>query len=243
VALAAGVSATACGSGSQRAAHATTPVSSTTTPPTVASTTTSSTTTTPSPTTTAPRQETTTTVLGPHGNPSGYPAAQSQPPSLAGAVPTTRTVDLVSVLTTLETYRDWVWSHPDPADVARYDDPADPDYSSEVATLTQLGSLRLHASPAPTTILWARVKAAPNLIEVRDGRETFEGGELEAVFDWRAVPLLTASGKPSGRSYHPPRTGLVACLVTFAQSPAGQWRIRRITDINPPGGTKKLIRS
>jgi hypothetical protein len=185
---------------------------------------------------------TTTTVAGPHGRPSSYPAAQARPPSLASATPTARTVNLVRVLVTLETYRDWVWSHPDPADVADYDDPAGPGYKADVATLTRLRARHLHASPKPTTIVWARVKSPPNLIEVRDGRETFQGGVVDAVLDLAPVPLLTDAGARSGQSYHPARTGLVAFSISFAQSQAGQWRILRASPFDPPGGVKRLIR-
>jgi hypothetical protein len=226
----------ACGSTGAGSSHST---RSTTAP---AATTSAATTTVPATTTTtAPRQETTTTVVGPHGPPSRYPAAQADPPSLAAATPTARTVDLVQVLVTLETYRDWVWSHPTPADVARYEDPSDPSYKDELAFITRLAASHLHASPRPTTIVWARMTSAPNLIDVRDGLETFQGGAVEAVFDLRPVPLLTKTGRQSGPSWTPPASGLVAYRITFAQSSASRWRILTATIVHPPGGVKRLI--
>ena len=73
-----------------------------------------------SPTTsTTAQSSTSTTVLGPSGNPKNYPAAQATPPSLAGAYPQGNTVNLITVLKTLQTYSDWVWSHPNPALVSQ----------------------------------------------------------------------------------------------------------------------------
>ena len=50
------------------------------------------------------------------------------------------------------------------------------------------------------------------------------------------VPMLTASGQPSGQQYNPPKTGQVAFLVTLSQGPDGQFRFYETSQLNPPGG-------
>jgi hypothetical protein len=78
---------------------------------------------------------TTTTVQGPRGPEADYPAAQPNPSSLAGADPAGTTVNLVTVIKTLTTYEDWLYSHPNPALVSGFMMPAGNDYGSEVENL------------------------------------------------------------------------------------------------------------
>ena len=51
------------------------------------------------------------------------PGRASHAASLAGAYPQGNTVNLITALKTLQTYGDWVWSHPNPCLVANYDLP------------------------------------------------------------------------------------------------------------------------
>ena len=54
------------------------------------------------------------------------------------------------------------------------------------------------------------------------------------------VPMLTASGQPSGQQYNPPKTGEVASIITLAQGPDGQFRFYETSQVNPPGGIAAL---
>ena len=195
-----------------------------------------------SPTTSA-TGNTTTTVLGPSGPPSSYPAAQATPPSLAGAYPTGNTVNLVTVLKTLTTYRDWVWSHPNPALVANYDLPSGNGYASEVKEITQLRQEDIHADPTPSEILFARVTLLPTPQAQVDGKPSrldgyqwFHGGVLTAVYNVQVVSMLDASGQPSGQQFNPSTVGEVAYSVSLAQGSDGQFHFVDTVQLNPPGG-------
>jgi hypothetical protein len=197
-------------------------------------------------TSTTAQNSTSTTVLGPSGNPKNYPAAQANPPSLAGAYPHGDAVNLITVLKTLATYRDWVWSHPNPALVANYDLSTGPDYRAEAATVTQIRNKGWHAAPTPSEILWVKVTAQPTPQKqngtpvIINGYAFFFGGSVTAVYNVVPVLMLTASGQPSGQQYNPPRTGEVASIITLAQGFNGQFRFDETSALNPPGGIPAL---
>jgi hypothetical protein len=216
------------------------------------STTTTSTPTDPStsPTTTGSsttgQTSTSTTILGPSGSPKNYPAAQATPPSLAGAYPQGNTVNLVTVLKALQTYSDWVWSHPNPSLVSNYDLPVGTEYSGEVARVTRIRDNGWHADPTPTEILWAKVTRQPLRTEVNGkpqslkGHPEFSPGLVIVVDNEVSVPMLTASGQPTGQQFNPPSTGQVAFLVTLSQGPDGQFRFYDASQLNPTGGIAGL---
>jgi hypothetical protein len=218
----------------------------TTTTPTPTDPSTSSTTMGSRTTSTTAHSSTSTTVLGPNGNPKNYPAAQASPPSLAGAYPQGNTVNLVTVLKTLVTYEDWVWSHPNPALVANYDLATGPDYSGEVATVTQIHNKGWHADPTPSEILWAKVTRQPPRTEVNgkplslDGHAEFSAGWVTVVNNEVPIPMLTSSGQPSGQQYNPPQTGQVAFQIVLGQGPDGQFRFFQTNGVNLPGGIAAL---
>ncbi len=143
-----------CGGGRPHAT-ATTPPTTTGTDPTSTTSTTTSTT-----ATSVRSTGSSTTVQGPSGPPADYPAAQPNPPSLAGAYPTGRTVNLLTVIKTLTTYEDWVWSHPNPALVANYDLQTGTDYAGELKNISNFERLGLHADPTPTEIDFIKVVTA-----------------------------------------------------------------------------------
>ena len=231
------VTLAACGSSSHRAAPPTTTHSSTPTtdPNTLGPTTTAS-----------PSGTTPTTVLGPSGSPATYPAAQPTPPSLAGAYPTGTAVNLVTVLKTLATYRDWVWSHPNPALVANYSLANGTGYASEVASLATLERDGLHADPTPSKILYVRVEvpATPqhigNKYLKRGNYQDFLGGIITAVYEVQPVPLLTASGQSSGKQFNPTSVGQVAYSISLVQGPDGRFRFEDTTQLHPPGGIPSI---
>jgi len=228
--LAVVLTAAGCGSGKHQAGNST-------------STTSAPATTTDSPTTSSTDGTTKTTVLGPSGPANSYPAAQATPPSLAGAYPNGTTVNLITVLKTLTTYRDWVWSHPNPAFVAHYDLPSGNGYASDVKEITQLRQEDIHADPTPSEILFARVTLAPTpqpqvdgKPSLLDGYQWFHGGVITAVYNVHVVAMLDANGQPSGQQFNPSKVGEVAYTISLAQGSDGQFRFEDTDQLNPPGG-------
>jgi hypothetical protein len=193
--------------------------------------------------TSAPSGNTTTTVLGPSGPASSYPAAQATPPSLAGAYPNGITVNPVEVLKTLTTYEDWVWSHPNPALVANYELQAGNAYANEVSTLTEFAQRGLHAATTPAEIDFVKVDT-PGTVDSPPhelGRyEAFRGPVITAVYNTKAIPLLTATGHASGQQFNPPTIGPTAFLISLVQGPDGRFRFATVEMTNPPGGIAAL---
>jgi len=233
------VAAAGCGSGH----HQATPQTTTT----AATTTTTDLPTTSTPSTTKPAGITTTTVLGPSGPSKSYPAAQANPPSLAGAYPTGTTVNLVTVLKTLVTYRDWVWSHPNPALVANYDLPSGNGYAADLKDVSQFQQEGIHADPTPSVITFVRVTLQPVPQPAVGGKpaqlggyQWFRGGLLTDVFDIQPVPMLKGNGQPSGQQFNPPTVGEVAYSVSLVQGPNGQFHFDDSNQLNPPGGIAAL---
>jgi hypothetical protein len=165
---------------------------------------------------------------------------------LAGAYPTGQTVNLVTVLKTLATYRDWVWSHPNPTLVANYELSNGTGYAGEVSTLAVLQHDRLHADPTPSEILYVRVTvpATPQHVGNRyfklGNYQDFHGGSVVAVYNVQPVPLLTASGQPSGKQYSPTRVGQVGSSITLVQGSDGRFRFEDTVDLNPAGGISTI---
>jgi hypothetical protein len=183
-------------------------------------------------------------VLGPSGPATDYPAAQVDPPSLAGAYPVGTSVNLITVIKTLTTYRDWVYAHPSPTLVAKYMMTTGNDYQSEVQNLTTLQSKGWHASPIPSVIQWARVTREPSVTTYKvSGHTLFGGGSVTVVQVLTTAPYLNGAGQVVG---HEPGGGPVAYVMTLtqevsgAQASDGQFRILDITQLNPPGGISGL---
>lgn len=213
-------------------------------PPTTPDTNTSDSTTTSATTLNTSAATTTTTVLGPSGPATDYPAAQANPPSLAGAYPVGTSVNLVTVIKTLTTYRDWVYAHPSPTLVAKYMMTTGNDYKSEVQNLTTLRNKGWHASPVPSVIQWAKVTRQPAVTTYKvNGHMLFGGGSITVVQVLTTSPYLNGAGEVVG---HEPGGGPVAYVMTLtqevsgAQASDGQFRILDITQLNPPGGISGL---
>ena len=213
-------------------------------PPTTADTNTSDSTTTSATTLNTSAATTTTTVLGPSGPAAGYPAAQANPPSLAGAYPVGTSVNLVTVIKTLTTYRDWVLSHPNPALAVNYMMTTGNDYTSEVQNLRSLQSKGWHEDPTPSVIQWAKVTRTPTASTYKvNGHPLFSGGSVTVVQVLTTAPYLNGAGQVVG---HEPGGGPTAYLITLAQqtdgaqTPNGQFRILDVTQLNPPGGIASL---
>jgi len=228
------LTAAGCGGGKHQAGNST---STTSAPATTADSPTTSTT-----STSGPGGNTTTTILGPSGPASSYPAAQATPPSLAGAYPSGNAVNLVTVLKTLTTYRDWVWSHPNPALVSNYELSSGNDYATDVKDLTDFQQQGLHASPTPSEIDSVRVIQPPRDEPAVggspariDGYQWFFGGIVEAVDNVEPVPLLRANGTSSGEQFNPTSVGHITYYVSLVQGPDGQFRFEQTTQISPAG--------
>lgn len=186
----------------------------------------------------------TTTVQGPSGPPADYPAAQPTPPSLAGAYPTGSTVNLITVIKALNTYEDWVYSHPDPSLTKNYLWTTANTYAHEVQNLATLQKKGWHTDPTPTIIQWAKVTLPPVSTPYQiDGHRLFRGGTITIVQDATGGTYLDNTGRVVG---HLPAEGLVAYSIslaqedTGAQSPDGQFRIVAVRRLQPPGGISAL---
>ena len=189
-----------------------------------------------------------TTIQGPSGSPANYPAAQPNPPSLAGAYPVGTTVNLVTVIKTLTTYEDWVWSHPDRALVSNYELSNGTAYSGELTAISDLQHMGLHADPTPTEIDWVKVEtpARPQASlpdgkpRQLDGHQWFIGGVITVVEANKAIPMLTADGAPSGQQFNPSHLGPTAYSISLVQGSDGRFRIEDSSQLNPPGGIPSL---
>jgi hypothetical protein len=234
VAVALGLSA--CGGGN---AHAT--------PTTIDSTATLPMTSTAGPTTAGPS----TTLQGPSGSPANYPAAKPTPPSLAGAYPRGTTVDLITVLKTITAYGDWVASHPNPALVANYELHSGNAFAGETQFISQLQQLRLHATPTPTEIDYARVTLSPRpqaplpsgQPRQLKGYQSFVGGIVTVVENNRPIAMLKADGQPSGHQFNPSHLGPTAYSISLVQGSDGRFRIDDSRQLDPPGGVASVEQS
>ena len=167
------------------------------------------------------------------------------PPSLAGAYPQGNTVNLITVLKTLATYRTG-FGHTQTLPGGQLRPATGPEYSGEVARVTRIRDKGWHADPTPSEILWAKVTRQPLRTEVNgkplslNGHAEFSAGCVTVVNNEVPVPMLTASGQPSGQQYNPPQTGQVAFQIVLGQGPDGQFRFFQTNGVNPPGGIAAL---
>jgi hypothetical protein len=181
--------------------------------------------------------------MGPSGSPADYPAAQPTAPSLAGAYPTGTTVNLVTVVKTLTTYEDWVWSHPDPSLVTNYEVVTGNTYTSEVRVLTQFGEKGLHAQPLPTEIDFVRVASPAVPQSLANGKpvmagkyRVFRGAIVTVVFNEKPTVMLTSNGASAGQDFTPSHLGPTAYSISLVQGADGRYRFDDTTQLNPPGG-------
>jgi hypothetical protein len=147
------------------------------------------------------------------------------------------------------TYRDWVWSHPNPALVANYGLSNGNGYAAEVKDVTQFQQQGIHADPTPSEINFVRVtvQAVPQSAiggkqAKLGGYQWFRGGAVTAVYNVKPVPMLRSNGRPSGQQFNPPVLGQVAYSITLVQGPDGQFRFEDTVQLNPPGGIAALER-
>jgi hypothetical protein len=178
---------------------------------------------------TAPSVATTT----PSGGGSGIPAAQADPPSLAGAYST----DPITVMRAISAYSDWLFAHPNPALLANYMLPTCPYYKGVEAELTTLANKGWHARPSVARIQWIKVNGvftpAPGFL---NGHPAFVGGGVKAVIanSPQSADVLNSAGQVVTKFTNQQLLEMVG--VNFAQGPDGQFRIIDEVEVNPPGG-------
>lgn len=181
------------------------------------------------------------TLVGDNGNPADWPAAQSKPPSLAGAY----SDNMMKVVVTLLTYQDWVGSHPDPALVPNYFVKGTQPYRAEVSLMRELLVRGWHINPSPTEIDWLAVTSqpAPLLIDgkhtMRNGRALFGVGSVTIVIDRKRSAYLDGQGNVVGYSVGGGKTALGLVL---AQGGDARWRIAAVSHLSPAGGLGALRR-
>lgn len=169
---------------------------------------------------------TTTTVMG-GGNPSTWPAAKPDPPSLAGAYsPNMKTAFLA-----LTNYSDWVGTHPSPKLVGHYAAIDSNIYKPQVYLLQQLDKLHWHLPPTPTEIDFLVVTKKPTLRRTRKGAPESIGGHraytdgiVDVVIRELTESYLNVRGEVVGHTAR--GTGPKAWTVTLTQTPTtGQFVI------------------
>jgi hypothetical protein len=173
------------------------------------------------------------TAAGASSNPADWPAAQSNPPSLAGAMNTT---DLASVARTLETYKDWVYSHPDPTLVRNFELPSSSYFAGDTKQLQTLVSNHWHTTPNPTLVKFIRVTLAPRVTGQRNGKPMYSGSLVTVVLNFSGGQVLDVSGKAVITN----PTNDLAYTWGLSYGPDGQWRISDMGQLNPPGGIASL---
>ncbi len=169
------------------------------------------------------------TLVGDNGNPAHWPAAQSKPPSLAGAY----SDNIMTAFITLVRYQDWVWSHPNPSFVKRYMQPGTALYEGEVTTIRGLARRGWRSYPAPTEIDWLRIELVPTPLLVAghairvDGHLAFTPATVTAVITQRVTDYLNRSGQVVGHT--PGVAGKVVFSETLIQDSRQQWRLSAIS--------------
>jgi len=180
------------------------------------------------------------TLVGATGNPADWPAAQAEPPSLAGAYST----NMMKVIVTLIAYEDWVWSHPDPALVANYMTPGSSAFAREVQSIQKLATTNWHSNPEPTEIDWLRIMDPPRVAMFHRGRAVMVGGHNVYMPAYVNVVLNDPSGQflnNHGRVMRQwPASGKHAFSVALAQGASGQWRIANINPIEMSALVQRL---
>lgn len=145
---------------------------------------------------------TTTTVMG-GGNPSTWPAAKPDPPSLAGAYsPNMKTAFLALVR-----YSDWVGTHPNPALVKNYVTPASDVYAAQNYLMAQMSKRHLHLPPSPSQIDFVAVVKKPVLrrsasgqILLLAGKRAYTAGIIYAVVTQVTEPYLNKNDRIVGHT-------------------------------------------
>jgi hypothetical protein len=173
------------------------------------------------------------TAAGPSSNPADWPAAQPNPPSLAGAMNTT---DLAAAVRTLSTYKDWVYAHPDPALVKNYMLPSSSYFAGDTKQLQTLVANQWHDSATPTIVKYVRVTLPPKVAGQLNGKPTYSGSAVTVVLNFAGGQVLDVNGKPVITN---PTTDL-AYTIELSYGPDGQWRISDMGQLNPPGGIASL---
>ena len=151
------------------------------------------------------------------------------------------------VIKALYTYRDWVYSHPNPALVTNYSLSTGDVYATETQKLASLQHNDWHVQPVPTEIDWAKttrppvpaspVNGKPRLV---DGHQAYVGGLITIVVNEIQGEYLNAENQVVG---HQPGGGPTVYSVSLAQGGDGQWRIEDVVELHPPGGIAALERS
>ncbi len=163
------------------------------------------------------------TLVGDNGNPAHWPAAQSKPPSLAGAY----SDNIMTAFITLVRYQDWVWSHPNPSFVKRYMQPGTALYKLELSRIEQLQSHHLHADASPTDIDWLGITLPPRRLITSSvqGHPMFSPAALNVVINQRVGVLLNHRGVAVMRS---PGGGKAAFSEVLVEGRDGRWRLADI---------------
>jgi len=180
--------------------------------------------------------DTTTPTSATTISPTGIPAEQANPPSLAGAY----SPNPATVLRAISAYSDWLFAHPNPALLANYMLPACTQYNAVKEQLTILADNRWQERPSVSEIQWIKVNRpvtpAPGLL---DGHPAYVGGGVKVVFAYtpQSSDVLNAAGQVVTSSHNPP---LLMMGINFAQGPDGQFRIISEGAANPPGGVKEF---
>jgi hypothetical protein len=147
---------------------------------------------------------------------------------------------LVTVAKTLESYRDWVYSHPDPTLVGTYMLPSSSYYAGDTKQLTTLRAGGWHTGSVPTEIDFIKVTRVPQPLSpfkgqprLLNGHEAYSFGSITIVLNLTGGDYLDQAGHVVG---HITREGPAAFVWTLAQGPDGQFRIADEGKLNPPGG-------
>jgi hypothetical protein len=164
--------------------------------------------------------------------PGDIPAAQVNPPSLAGAYST----DPVIVLRTLSTYSDWLFAHPNPAMLDNYMLPSSRNFTGVKAELTTLQTNGWHARPSVSQIVWIRADGpfGPG-VGLVNGYPSYVGTIVKTVIDDtpQSSDVLNPENQVIASLHNRPQEMLG---VALAQGSDGQFRISDIVAFNPPGG-------
>ena len=128
--------------------------------------------------------------------------------------------------------------------------PTGPEYSGEVARVTRIRDKGWHADPTPVGDLVGQGKTAQPTpkqekqngtpIIINGYNPSFSAGSVTAVYNVVRVPMLTASGQPSGRSTTRPKQARWLEIITLAQGVNGQFHFDETSALNPPGGIPAL---
>lgn len=183
------------------------------------------------PSTTSPTvpPKTNATVMG-GGNPSTWPAAKPNPPSLAGAYST----NLKIVVTTLFNYLDWIGSHPNPSLVKNAVTPSANIYSYWVRLQLALVKRDWHDYPNPSEVDFLKI------VQPVSSKTRYLGGAVDVVLNARREPYLNAADRIVG---YQAGGGPYAVAITIGRTaPSEHFRIVRWWVLYPSGKVAELER-